>query len=161
MATVYRKTAKGVSEIESRANPLLPRARGALILVDGRRTDEDLRKLISGDAQGILKGLADGGYIEPVTPPQRPPVAPGASRRREEADPRPAVLEVRRLAVHRLLELLGPGAEPMAMRIEKLKTWEELLPVLNVACAMIRDARGTTIALGFAERFVTPYEGRK
>jgi hypothetical protein len=161
MATIYRKTAKGAAEIESRANRIVPRARGALILVDGRRSDEELGKLIAGDAQGILKGLADEGYIEPVTPPPRPAVVSGAARRRDEADPRPALAEVRRLAVHRLIELLGPSAEPMAMRIEKQKTWDELLPVLNVACAMVRDARGTTIALGFAERFVTPNEGRK
>ena len=67
---------------------------------------------------------------------------------------------MRRLAVRRLLDLLGPMAEGMAMRVEKLDSWKELLPVLNVACAMVRDMRGTAAAIEFAERFVTPYESR-
>jgi hypothetical protein len=39
------------------------------IAVDGRRTDDDLRKLISAEADLSLKGLLDGGYIELVIPP--------------------------------------------------------------------------------------------
>ena len=36
MATIYRKTAKGVREIETRATKLAPRFRSLLILVDGK-----------------------------------------------------------------------------------------------------------------------------
>ncbi len=46
MATIYRKTAKGHSEIETRAHRLAPRLRSALIMVDGRRSDDEVRKLI-------------------------------------------------------------------------------------------------------------------
>jgi WD40 repeat protein len=37
MPTIYRKTAKGQSEIETRVHRLAPRFRSLLILVDGRR----------------------------------------------------------------------------------------------------------------------------
>ena len=37
MSTIFRKTAKGTSEVETRANRLPPRLRAALILVDGRQ----------------------------------------------------------------------------------------------------------------------------
>ena len=160
MANLYRKTRKGVSEIETRANRLAPRLRAALILVDGRRSDEDLQKLILPDAAGALATLVEQGYIEALT---SRPVAPASSASRPRADAAakpPTLPEVRQLAVRRLLDLLGPMAEGMAIRVEKLNSWNELLPVLNVACAMVRDMRGTAAAVEFAERFVTPYESR-
>ena len=67
MITVYRKSAKGQREIETRADRLAPRLRTALILVDGRRSDADLRALIQPDADAALATLLDGGYIEPVS----------------------------------------------------------------------------------------------
>lgn len=67
MTTVYRKSSKGQLEIETRANRLGPRLRTALILVDGRRTDADLRALIQLEADATLLALLEGGYIEVVT----------------------------------------------------------------------------------------------
>ena len=140
----------------------MPRLRGALILVDGRRTDEDLRSLISVEPDGTLKTLLEQGYIELLGPPPKAAAAVDAPKRRSEAAARaPSVADVRRAAVRQLLELLGPVAEGMAMRIEKATTWNELLPSLNIACAMVREKRGTAAAIGFAERYVTPYEGEK
>jgi hypothetical protein len=76
MATVHRKTAKGLSEIETRAHRLPPRLRSALILVDGRRADDELAKLIPGPAEEILTTLRDQGFIEAVTAMVlRPPAA--------------------------------------------------------------------------------------
>ena len=46
MPLIYRKTAKGLSEIETRANRLPPRLRSALIVVDGKRNLAELRPLI-------------------------------------------------------------------------------------------------------------------
>ena len=53
MPLVYRKTTKGQREIETRADRLLPRLRTALILADGRRGMEELRKLVPGDPDDI------------------------------------------------------------------------------------------------------------
>ncbi len=46
MATIYIKTADGQNEIETRARRLTPRARSTLILVDGKRSDSELAKLV-------------------------------------------------------------------------------------------------------------------
>ena len=160
MTSVYRKTIKGVAEIETRANRLVPRLRGALILVDGRRSDDDLHKLISTDPDGTLQALLEQGYIESLQPPPAAEAAAEPAKRRSPTAVEPALADVRRMAVHRLLELLGPMAEGMAVRIEKVTTWGELLAIMNIACAMVRDTRGTAAALEFAERFVTPHESR-
>ena len=64
MSTVYRKTAKGQAEIDTRAHRLLPRLRQALILVDGRKPDTELEKLILADPKATLESLERDGFIE-------------------------------------------------------------------------------------------------
>ena len=66
MPTTYRKTAKGQAEIETRQYRLNPRLRTALILVDGHRSDTDLRRMIFGEADETLRTLLDEGFIEPI-----------------------------------------------------------------------------------------------
>ena len=64
MSIVYRKTAKGQSEIETRAFRLLPRLRQALILVDGRRSDDELSQMIFAEPRATLEALLADGFIE-------------------------------------------------------------------------------------------------
>ena len=66
MSTVYRKSAKGQTEIETRVHRLPPRLRGALILVDGKSSDDDLVKLIPAEPQATLAHLLAEGFIEVV-----------------------------------------------------------------------------------------------
>lgn len=68
----YAKTPKGQDEIAHRTEGLGLRARRLLILVDGQRSVEDLRRL-TGDA-GIadaLGELAAAGFITPCAEPAR------------------------------------------------------------------------------------------
>jgi len=64
MALVYRKTEKGAAEIETRANRLAPRLRATLIMIDGQRSDDELRSLMPAQADSVLSVLLDTGYIE-------------------------------------------------------------------------------------------------
>jgi hypothetical protein len=66
MPTLYRKTEKGSAEIATRINRLVPRLRGALILVDGRRSDIELCRMIPGQGDELLLTLLEAGYIEMV-----------------------------------------------------------------------------------------------
>jgi hypothetical protein len=63
---IYRKTSKGIREIETRECHLSPRLRTALILVDGRRGDSELRRMIFGEADEALRALLEQGFIEAV-----------------------------------------------------------------------------------------------
>mgnify|MGYP003549020175 CR=1 FL=1 len=54
MAT-YRKTAKGLAEISTRANKLPPRLPTALILVDGRRSDGELSSMLPQEAEFLRR----------------------------------------------------------------------------------------------------------
>ena len=124
MAIVYRKTAKGVAEIETRAHRLTPRMRSALILVDGKRSDAELASMIQQQATETLHALAGQGFIEVLTidtapAPSAPPVVSAAAPPRPPAPttaaaPAPAAPDLqarRREAVRAVNDLLGPAAE--------------------------------------------------
>jgi hypothetical protein len=184
MVTVYRKSAKGQLEIETRVNRLHPRLRTVLILVDGRRNDDELRSLIQVDADATLLALIEGGYIEvsagaapagaSPSPPAQAPVA-GQARAAAPASAAPAMAapavaapaaaapggaspaglaERRRLAVRHLTDRLGPVAEPVSLRIEKARTWDEQRAALELGQRLLQTARGSSAAAEFASLFL-------
>lgn len=158
MATIYRKTDQGQDEIDTRARHLAPRLRSALIMVDGRRTDDELRKLIPQQPDETLQALVEQGLIEVAhvthaKPAPRPEAAPAL------ADTVPAALApnfeaLRRDAVHTLNELLGPMAETLAMKMEKATSLADLRPLLETAVTVIGNARGGGAAAKFAMKFL-------
>jgi len=161
MATVYRKTAKGQREIETRENRLAPRLRTALILIDGRRDSDDLAKLFAAEAAATLQSLLGEGYIEAIGSSAAPRPAAGA-RADVAAEPPPAAPAAnprafeqrRREAVRHLTDRVGPMGEAVAIRIEKCTGWDELLPVLQLAQQVLRNTRGAGAAAEFSRLFI-------
>jgi hypothetical protein len=155
MPSVYRKTAKGQTEIETRVNRLVPRLRTSLILVDGKRSDDDLRTMIPGDADEVLAILLAEGYIEVISitaPPRAAAPAPAAS----DGPSTRKIDETRRMAVRFLNDHLGPSAESLALKIERSANWAELKPHLEMAEHFLRAGRGPAIAQDFADKFLEP-----
>ena len=162
MSTVYRKTAKGQAEIDTRAHRLLPRLRQALILVDGRKPDTELEKLILADPKATLESLERDGFIEIVSTQASAP----AESRSEPAAAAPApaaavrkagvsVDSIRRDAVRILNEQLGPAAEGISIKLEKVKAMPELRPLLVTAAQLLLSVRGAAAAQAFADRFLS------
>jgi hypothetical protein len=161
MGTIYRKTAEGQQEIDSRGRQLGPRLRTALIMVDGRRSDEDLRKLIAVQADETLQTLLEHKLIEVVSVSQtRPPARPGAAANSPSAAPvAPAAPSrdfptLRRDAVRAVNDLLGPMGEMIAMKLEQAKNAEDLRAALERAVTVIGNARGGATAVQFARQFI-------
>ncbi|MFY7856471.1 MAG: hypothetical protein ACOVQT_10060 [Rubrivivax sp.] len=167
MGIIYRKTAKGIEEIQTRQWRLSPRARSALIMVDGQRQDEDLAKMLPGQALDTLQELLAGGFIEvamrtaasaapaakaasaasavPPAPVSPAPVAsaPAAPR----AAPGEATFEqIRAEAVRRLLASVGPVAEDLAIRMERARDFDALKPMVLQARDTIAAVRGQQAA---------------
>ncbi len=152
MATTYRKTAKGQTEVETRANRLQPRLRQVLILVDGRRSNEEFAKMLPA-APELLAELEAGQFIEVVavsldklaTRPAPPQAAP----------PPPRTFEQRRsMAVRSFIDQVGPMSEALAMKMERSSTLAELRPLLELARSIIANARGAQAAADFAARHI-------
>ena len=163
MGTIYRKTAEGQAEIETRVRKLSPRLRSALIVVDGKRTDEDLGKLLPQQAAETLQTLVEQGLIEPMqTSPQRatarptsaPAPAPAASAAPAPEAPVRDFATLRREAVRAVNELLGPMGEMVALKLEQAKTPEDLRNALERAVTVIGNARGGAAAVQFARQFI-------
>ena len=148
MPTIFRKTAKGLSEIETRANRLPPRLRSMLILVDGKRDAGDLKRLVAQEADETLLALAEQGFIEAV--------GETLDRLDKQGTPAPKpnvdLLAVRRQAARALKEELGPSARLLVIRIERARSAEELKPLLSQAVQLVVAARGRTAAAAFATR---------
>jgi hypothetical protein len=163
MSIVYRKTAKGQSEIETRAFRLLPRLRQALILVDGRRSDGELAQMIFAEPRATLEALLADGFIEVALtvadkPSERTPAAavpaPAPVAPRKSAAPSTSPESLRRDAVRYLNDQLGPAAEGIALKLERAKTMTELRPLLVTAAQLIANIRGDSAAQAFSARFL-------
>jgi hypothetical protein len=163
MATVYRKTHKGQAEIETRAHRLVPRLRTALILVDGKRTGDELASLIANDPLPTLQALLDQGFIEgfEVAPARGTSAARTAAAPSAESAPAaaaasdPKAFEKRRRdSVRYLNDHIGPMAEAIGVRIEKTTTWEQMLPALQLARQILGNERGAGTAEEFTRLFM-------
>ena len=158
MATTYSKTADGQNEIDTRARRLTPRARSMLILVDGKRSDADLAKLVQ-QADETLQALLEAGLIE-VVEGAAPKAVAAAREAAAPAPPPPPDMPVsefmalRQEAVRAITDLLGPQAETLALRIERSADVEQLRAALERAVAYIANARGGGAAAQFAGRFL-------
>jgi hypothetical protein len=162
MATIYRKTAQGQDEIETRARRLAPRLRSALILVDGKRSEDELRKVILQQPDEALQALLEQGLIEvaavtqarPRPEPATAPTPLGTPAVSAPAPLAPEFATLRREAVHALNETLGPMGETLALKMEKAASLAELRPLLETAVTVIGNARGGGAAARFAMRFL-------
>lgn len=158
MPNIYRKTARGVTEIETRAFKLSPRARSLLIMVDGKRDATALSAFAVPPAEEALAALLAEGFIELVgesaAPP--PPTAPAAAQPPRPA-PAPAATDFnaqRQAAVRALTEAVGPAAEAVAIKMERARSPEEMQEPLKQAAQLIAAMRGRAAAEAFAARFI-------
>ena len=171
---IYRKSTKGLEEIAERKYKLLPRLRSVLILVDGKRTFEDLTKLSAtmGDPFELLSQLQIDGFIETDAPPEShlatlPGALAGVSAETASAPlaanpaeaPR-SLQDARRYAVRHLTDLMGPNAEMLCIKIESAKGLTDFITAVVRAQDVLRNMRGAPAAEKFAQEMAarTPLE---
>lgn len=169
MSIIFRKTAKGVHEIETREYRLPPRVRSVLILVDGRRDLAALQALMPQQVDGTIQMLREQAFIEVIgetleTPPQR---GVADARSRSSEPPAPAAVPVaafqasapavpfalrQRMAVRDLNDAVGPMAEALAIRMERARDETDLRPLVQMAVQIIGNSRGRSAAQAYAQR---------
>jgi len=158
MSRIFRKTGKGVDEIATRANRLVPRLRTALILVDGVRNETELGQLIRQHPAETLEELLTLGYVEVAAVADAPPRRhaadePAARKAAEPAATEKPFATLRAEAVRAFNDLAGPSGEALAMKMEKAASREQLAPLLQTAYEIIGNSRGTQAATEFKARF--------
>lgn len=164
--TAYRKSGKGAEAIASRLHGLSPRLRSLLIVVDGKKTGQDLLKFAAhlGDADAMATELIDGGFIEPVpgtdTPGTKPVEGGGVARQAVATTPaeptaqtQPGVTlpQAKRLATRLLIELMGPMADDACISIESAKNPDQFMSAVRKAHGLVRSFQGEGAASKFRE----------
>jgi hypothetical protein len=134
---VYAKTPKGTAEVGARSAQLAMTARRVLIMIDGKRTVDELAMLVRpGELDGILGQLEGAGLIQRASSAASLDV-PTVGRTETESAPTTqgpgpgedsaaiTLDEAKRRAVRELTDRLGPDAESLAMRIEACRSIED------------------------------------
>jgi hypothetical protein len=172
--TVYFKTDAGIAEVKARALGLRAELRRLLILVDGAATLSRLAVFVRGSeidyliaeleilelvatGRGATASVGEPIVVRPVVTTAAPPAPASAASSASpampgaNAEPTSAqLLAVRREAVRLLYELLGPGADALAVRIERCEDAQ----ALRVAITEIRQTLDRQLNTDAGQRFL-------
>ena len=159
---VYSKTPRGIAEISLRSAQLSMTARRVLIMIDGKRTVEDLSILgKQGEIENAILSLESGGLIQRLAYQSAIDVptlngrdsegvasafGPSTSSGIDERENPITLDEVKRRAVKGLYDRLGPQSDVLAVRIEECRTIEEFRGCVRQAERMISTAQGPAAA---------------
>jgi hypothetical protein len=122
--TIYRKTAKGVDELQTHAHGLEQRFRRPLFIVDGVKDVAQLSVIMRpGEAEVALARLVDGGYIEALRDDEIPENIVRYVARADD----PAYFAQAKIAMQAdFAERLGAFAEMVVAEVESCNTALEL-----------------------------------
>jgi hypothetical protein len=158
MPIIYRKTAKGLAEIETRVYRLSPRLRSVLIMIDGKRTDAELLQMLPQAAE-VLAALVQEDFIAEFTrvsaavaPPPPAPTPPPAPERTVIRGPQPGFEAMRRDLLRAFNDRLGPAGEGMAVKLERARNETEFRALLPSAVQLVAALQGREAAEAFAAR---------
>ena len=165
---IYSKTEAGLNAIKDRTSGLAPRQRSVLIMCDGKRDSVEILKNTAGlgvtaNDLEVLVSLKMVIGISPAvvqsapptvssiglsaTPNMKPATAPSASR---VVSPEELKILVRR-ATKQLEALLGPSCEPLSLKLEKSKTYDEFVIKIYDIRGILVSTRSEKIAAEFME----------
>lgn len=163
-STVFQKSGKGTQALATRDTALTPKLRSMLILVDGKRTVEELSKLAAmlGEPEQLLAQLLQLEMVQPCASASAPaPLTASSAPAPLATSSAPAPLagavtlpEAQRFAVRRLTDLLGPTAEEMCLRIEHTRNAADFAAAIKKAEAVLRDFKGAEAAAAFAREML-------
>ena len=132
---ILAKTAKGVNEIQTRANKLAQKKRNLLILVDGNISVETLVTRFSsmGDIRQTLQEFLDEGYVELKQGTAAPAAAAAAA---------PGFSEAARALSRKLYDLVGPSADDFTGGLEGARDRTGLLQAAESSIAVVESFAG-------------------
>ena len=161
LGTIYFKTSQGRLEVTARSGTLDARQRRLLIMVDGKKTVNELGAFVRvGELAAALEHLLAYGLIESGLQEVDLllPVAPGFSAASPGEVPRPATsledfAKVRDDASRYVASHLGTSGAPICEAIDRCKSPEELRRLLRGVEVFVGDRLDATTAHELATDF--------
>jgi len=159
--TTYLKTDKGRAEVAGRSGILNPVQRRVLIMVDGKKTVNDLGAFVRvGELEGALAYLSQEGLIASgdFVAPLLEPVAPGFAAATPTERPRAATglsefRKVRQEASDFVFDRLGASGESICVAIDRCENPAELRKMLRGVEIFVGQLLNAETAQAFARRF--------
>lgn len=165
---IYSKTELGLNAIKDRSSGLTPRQRSVLIMCDGKRDSTEILKNTAGlgvtanDLETLVSlQLVVGASAAQIQTPAAAPVVSGASTASNpnrplapRADPSVSPEELKifiRLATKELERLLGPSCEPLSLKLEKSRTYEEYAIKIHDIRRILSSVRSEKVAEDFVQ----------
>lgn len=161
---VYSKTPKGVAEVTTRSAQLSMTTRRVLIMIDGKRSVDELAVLLRpGEIDAVISQLEGAGLIHRAIPSHSsidvptifgrdqdamPPAPTSSGAPTEESNPI-TLEEAKRRAVRELIDRLGPDAEQLSLRIEHCRTIEDFRERVREAERLVSAALGPAAAADY------------
>lgn len=129
MAVVFAKTEKGQAEVATKTAGLSPRIRRVLIMIDGKRSIDELRSMLqSDDLQHTLGMLEEDGFIELTGAKNSTPLPSPSAFSDLPPNPDPVRLQqARNFMTNTLNAFVGAlGTSALLDRIENAQNHDEL-----------------------------------
>jgi hypothetical protein len=170
MPIIYRKTARGLAEIETRVYRLAPRLRSVLIMIDGKRSDVELAQMVPQAAEALAALVQDDFIAEytrtaaadrapappavPASPatPAAPATAVDPAERTIIRGQQPSFEAMRRDLLRAFHERLGSAGEGMAMQLQRARNETEFRALLPAAVQLVSTLQGRDAAEAFMAR---------
>jgi hypothetical protein len=140
--SVFKKTARGTAAFASAADTPSPAHRAVLIMLDGKRPLADVYKLgaVFGDCDAIVAQLLSAELIELVA------TETTSSSKGARIATSAQLSAAKSAAAKHIFTAMGSDGDRLSLKIERSKSLEELAANISVASAVLRDAKGDTIA---------------
>lgn len=152
---IYSKTELGLNAIKDRSSGLTPRQRAVLIMCDGKKRADEILKNTAG--LGVTAQDLDTLVTQNMLVSSGPAIVLSVAPVMSSASQVPAanqevVPDIRRTvsaeelkilirrATKQLENLLGPSCEPMSLKLEKSKTYDEF-------AIKVHDIRGVLVSI--------------
>jgi len=157
----YVKTDKGRAEIAGRSGALNVLQRRVLIVIDGKKTVNDLESVVrAGELEAVLGFLLQQGLIASTDniAPLLAPAAPGFAAAEASDIPRPATdpqefIKVRMLACAFVSDNLGDAGAPICDAIDRCESPAELRKLLRGVEIFIGQRLNSETTQAFARHF--------
>ncbi len=153
--SVYRKTTVGVASFARTSMGLNQAQRGLLIMIDGKRTMTDLRKLaaVFGDCDALVKQILELGMIEPAPAPEVAPPSAGSTAALALMTSESQLATARSATAKYIADSLGPMGDKLGLAIERSKTLAELAQSVDTAAIVLEDLKGAPAAKALQSLF--------
>ncbi len=153
--SIYRKTTVGVASFARTSMGLNQAQRGLLIMIDGKRTMADLRKLaaVFGDCDVLVKQILELGMIEPAPAPETITSSPGSDAALAVMASESQLATARSATAKYVADTMGPMGDKLSLAIERSKTLAELTQSVDTAAIVLEDLKGAPAAKALQSLF--------